>query len=394
MFETSVENVIPNRVRFLNLVAVSTLLFPKAGVNLNGIPITLNLLLIGILIIDCTMRYMSDFGKFHFIYFSLMIPWLILCQVRSDILAENRTVRFGSVYWFLIVPLFWLSIELCIKAGHRIAPKIILYCSFGATLFGVCQFFLGLNFLRVNGVTIAWGDSYESKNLNIFESSFSVGTKIPSTFQGGNIWGQCSALILIWVVVFKMWKSFNSRILQFASVFSPCIAVFLSFSRTAVVTSLLCLGLYFLRDRKWFIKIAVYILAIFFLFSFSSRISGQRYSIESFSNSAGRSSQWKEGLSRYSVGDWLFGRSTTLAESSFSMEGLLGLFSQVGIVGFSLILLLWLKIFNGKYVWLGIGMLVCLILDSTYLTPPLLLIPSILKMVNLQVVYAAKSKPR
>jgi hypothetical protein len=366
------------RIGIVELVSFSTLLFPKAGMNLQGIPLTMNLFLVAILILVCIFRYSSYLKMNDIILLSFILPWILLCLTRSNALIENRTLRFGSFYWFVLVPIFWVSANNLRRSGRKISPKLVIYCSFGATLFGIGQFVWGLNFLKITGLTIAWGDSYERKNLSIFDSSTTIGTKIPSTFQGGNIWGQCSSVVLIWVVVFKVWRIFESRLLQIASVISPAVAVFLSFSRTAVVASIFSLALYFLRDRRRGLGVGAFLGIVGLLAFFTSKFSQGRYSVESFSNSAGRSTQWLAGLTNFSLNDWIFGRSNILPDSAFHMEGILGLFGQVGILGFLLILLLWITTFKGSFAWLGLPTLICVILDSTYLTPPLLLFPSIL----------------
>jgi len=309
---------------------------------------------------------------------------------RSNALIESRTLRFGIFYWFLLVPFFWVSVECLRKSGRVISPKLVIFCSFGSTIFGIGQFLWGLNFLKIMGLTIAWGDSYERKNLSIFSAKTSVGTKVPSTFQGGNIWGQCSTLILIWVVVSQAWRIFNSRLLRFASIFSPTVAVFLSFSRTAVVAAAVTLVLYFLRNRRRALGFFTLISALILIFFFASNLFLGRYSIDSFTNSAGRSSQWLDGITHFSLTDWLFGRSNILPESAIYMEGILGLFGQVGIIGFLLILVLWTKTFKGNFIWIGMATLICLILDSTYVTPPLLLIPSVLSLARAQGVIGGK----
>ncbi len=375
---------LPKNFWALNLVAISTFLFPKAGLNLQGIPFTVNLIVIGMLIIHCFLCYFTQFELTKLILLSLMVPWLALCLSRSSALIENRTLRFGSIYWFLLVPFFWVSVECLRRSGRVISPRLVVYCSLGATMFGIGQFLWGLNFLKIMGLTIAWGDSYDRKNLNIFSADNSIGTKIPSTFQGGNIWGQCSALILVWVVVFQAWRMFNSKLLQLASVASPFVAVFLSFSRTAVVAIVVTLTVYFLRDQKRFLGVGALISFLALLVFSTSNLSLGRYSFESFTNSAGRSSQWSAGFTNYSLTDWLLGRTSIVSGASFNMEGILGVFGQVGVVGFLLILFLWVNIFEQRFMWLGLTTLICLILDSTYLTPPLLLIPSLLTLANIE----------
>jgi hypothetical protein len=363
---------------FLSLVAISTLLTPKAGLNWHGIPLTINLMIVTIFLFLSLIRHFERITQNNLRLLSLLLPWTLLCFFRSSPLIESRTLRFGLIYWCFIAPIFWVTVDALNKSGISIDPKIAVYCSFGATLFGLGQFIWGLNFLKVTGLTIAWGDSYERKNLSIFNANDAIGTKIPSTFQGGNIWGQCASLILIWVVVFRVWRIFNSRILQIATVISPSIAVFLSFSRTAIAASVVSLAIYFLRAKKRIFGFVLFLTFVYIIVSTTSQYSLGRYSLNSFTNSAGRTMQWANGFANYSIIDWLFGRSGTSASSFIDMEGILGLFSQVGIVGFFLLLSVWMNIFKGNFKWIGVAILICLILDSTYVSPPLLLIPSLL----------------
>ncbi len=377
------------KVSLLSIVAVLTFLFPKAGFNLNGIPLTLNLMMVILLVSLTLFRHSHQVTQVQLRVLSILGPWTLLCFFRSTPLIESRTLRYGLIYWCLIVPIFWITVECINRSGKSISPKIAIYCSFAATLFGIGQFLWGLNFLKVKGITIAWGDSYERKNLNIFNANDAIGTKIPSTFQGGNIWGQCSSLMLVWIIVFQVWRVFNSRLLQIATVLSPSIAVFLSFSRTAVVASVISLTFFFLREQKKFLRFILFLIFVFVVVSTSSKFSLGRYSLDSFTNSAGRTLQWSTGFSNYSVSDWLFGRNGSQLSSFVEMEGFFGLLGQVGIVGFFLLLFLWLNIFNGYFRWLGLAILICIILDSTYVSPPLLLIPSLLSVSGFWRIYSS-----
>lgn len=366
----------------IEFVAISTLLIPKAGLNMRGIPLTLNLFLVGAIILITIVKYFSFFDLNHIIILSMIIPWLLVCMFRSNALIESQTLKFGSIYWFLFVPFFWVATYCLKKANRCISPKLLIYCSFGTSLFGIAQYIWGLNFLKIPGITIAIGDSYEHKNLNIFEAYSSVGTKIPSTFQSGNIWGQCSALILIWIVVFKIWKEYDSKLLQILTIASPSIAVFLSLSRTAVFAVVSSLVLYAIGNLRRFLSPIFFLIFFLLLVLSNSTLSLGRYSLESFTNSAGRSAQWSIGINNFSLIDWAIGRSNIMPNSAYHMEGILGLFGQVGIIGFSLLLLLWINIFTKDLNWIGFGVLLCLIFDSTYISPPLLLVPGILLLVK------------
>jgi hypothetical protein len=364
----------------LSAVVIFTLLFPKAGLNYGGVPLTMNLLLVAIVIIGYSLSFFHKIRLYSFVIVSLMIPWYFLVSVRSNSLIESKTLRFGSIYWFLIAPIFWIVVEILVRNNRYISQKLVVNCSLLAALFGLGQYFFGLNFLKISGLTIAWGDSYDRKNLSLFESATEVGSKIPSTFQGGNIWGQCSSLILIWVIVFQIWNVYQSKIMKIVTLVAPIVGVALSLSRTALVASTLTVLLFAIGNSKYSARIFSGIFVIMTLSVFFLPTIFDRYSVSSLSNSAGRAEQWKTGLDNYSILDWLFGRSSMSPGSAFHMEGLLGLFGQVGIIGFLMMVILWFKIYPKEFKWLGICLLICLILDSTYISPPLLLIPAILML--------------
>ena len=366
----------------LGCLVVSTLLFPKAGINTNGVPITVNLSIVLIVIVFSIFRFFQQISLTTLITMSLLIPWFFLVSVRSNSLAESRILKFGVVYWFVIVPLFWIAIEILLRNNRKVPLKIVLHCSFAATIFGLGQYLYGLKFLKVPGLTLAWGDLYERKNLTLYNSGISIGTKIPSTFQSGKVWGQCSALILVWIFVFQVWKVYENRLMKIAVVLAPIIAILLSFSRTALVAALITSLFYFISNSKIVLRRIIGSLFFILVLLISQPINLERFSLNSLTDSAGRTTRWKIGLENYSLLDWLIGRSTVTPGAAYHMEGLLGLFGQIGIFGFLLLSFIWIQYFGGQFKWLGLCIFICLFLDSTYVSPPLLLIPAVLKLAS------------
>jgi hypothetical protein len=379
---SSTQGGIGEEVLLASLV-ISTLLFPKAGINYSGVPITLNIFCVIIIIIIYIFRFFQQIQVISFVAISLIIPWFLLVSVRSNSLIESRTLKFGSIYWFLIAPLFWITVENLLRNNRTVPIKLILHCNILATLYGLGQYVFGLRFFSVPGLTIAWGDTYARKNLNLFDATNVVGSKIPSTFQGGNIWGQCSAVILVWIVVFRVWDIYVNRLMKIITIAMPCIGVLLSFSRTALIASFMSLILILLKNHELRLRFLVGVVIVSTILTISAPPNLERFSLSSFTNSAGRTNQWKQGVENFSISDWLFGRSNILPESTFHMEGLLGLFGQVGVVGFLILATLAIRLFSGELKWLGFCIFICLFLDSTYITPPLLLVPAVLKLARL-----------
>ncbi len=367
----------------LGILTISTLLFPKAGFNYGGVPITFNIFCVLLIIIIYIFRFFQQIQVVSFVAISLLVPWFFLISVRSNSLIESRTLKFGSIYWFLIVPLFWIAVENLSKNNRSVPIKLILNCNVLATLYGLGQYLFGLRFLSVPGLTLAWGDSYERKNLSLFDTTNVVGSKIPSTFQGGNIWGQCSAIILVWVIVFRLWDVYVNKLMKISTVIMPSIGVGLSFSRTALFAAAATVFIFLIRnhDLRWRFIVGVFVTYTSLMIVSPANLD--RFSFSSFTNSAGRTNQWQQGFENFSIPDWLFGRSNILPGSTINMEGLLGLFGQVGVVGFLILATLAIRLFSGELKWLGFCIFICLFLDSTYITPPLLLVPGVLKLARL-----------
>lgn len=370
----------PSETVLLGILVVSTLLFPKAGINSNGIPITVNLSLVLVVTFLYFFYFFGQIKVASLIVLSFLIPWFFLVSERSNSLAESRTLKFGAIYWLMIVPFFWIATANLARNNRRVSPRLVIYSTFAATFFGLGQYVFGLSFLNVPGVTIALGDFYERKNLVLFNSTASYGTKIPSTFQGGNIWGQCSALILIWIIVFQVWNIFNHKIVKALVILAPLTGILLSFSRTALVAASFTIGAYAMLSSRFRLRILGGFMLIFFSLLIFQPISLERYSIKSLTDSAGRTSQWQKGFENFSLLDWLIGRSTITPGTTYNMEGLFGLFGQVGVFGFLLLSMIWFQVFIGKSRWIGLCMFICIFLDSTYVSPPLLLIPGILNI--------------
>ncbi len=367
----------------LGILVISTLLFPKSGLNYSGIPITLNIFFVLLISAIYIFRFFHEIQVLSFAAISLLVPWFLLVNARSNSLLESRTLRYGSIYWFVIVPLFWIAVENLSRNNRSVPIRLVLNCNILATLFGLGQYIFGLRFLSVPGLTIAWGDSYARKNLSLFDATNVVGSKIPSTFQGGNIWGQCSAVILVWVIVFRVWDVYTNKLMKISTIAIPCIGVFLSFSRTALFAASITILIFLLRNYELRLKFLVGVFVVAAGLMIISPANLDRFSLSSFTNSAGRTSQWRKGFEIFSISDWLFGGSSVLPGSMVRMEGLLGLFGQVGVVGFLILAILAIRLYSGKFKWLVLCIFICLCLDSTYVSPPLLLVPAVLKLARL-----------
>lgn len=360
------------------LFLISIISFPKSGIVFSGIPVTVNLVFFSLiaLIIFFEKKILT---KSHYgLFLIFLICWSFLVINRSELLLNSIGAKFGIAYWFVLIPLMWIVLAEQFRNDHFATIKFLIIALTFTSLFGFQQFLFGLDSMKVDGLTIAYGDSYSRKNLALVFADNSQSTKIPSTFQGGNIWGQCFALVLVWVIHFKIWRQVNSKVLKVLSVFSPAVGVYLSFSRTALIAAFFGILLSFLANLKVRRFFLVPVITLSFIFFFLITQTSNRYTFESLTNSAGRSNQWQNGFQSLSFFDWLLGSPQRFDGVSVQMEGLLGLLAQVGLVGFAFLVWLWIKIFPLKFNVIGLTLLFCVFVDSTYVSPPLLEIPILL----------------
>ena len=75
-------NIRYSETLLLGGLVVSTLLFPKAGINTNGIPITVNLVIIVIVIAASIFRFFQQISLASLVIISILIPWFFLASAR------------------------------------------------------------------------------------------------------------------------------------------------------------------------------------------------------------------------------------------------------------------------------------------------------------------------
>jgi len=355
------------------------LFFPKAGVRVNGLPYLVSTFCVVVLVVFLILRRHGAGKQTHiFSYFLFATSWYCLIIFRNSDFQISTANKIAALFWFLLSPIFWiLASSFRLRAGSLNINVIYIYLSI-LSIFAISQHFFGLQFLQVPGLTIALGDSYESKNLNIFEGKNVVALKSPSTYQSGNLFGQVSAIILVWILELTSKKNYGSRRLRLPMTAIVSSALLLSFSRTALLALVFGWLVYFSTSRSKSKGSLAIVAAFLSVFAFLEPIASSRFSFANLSNDLGRTAIWLKALETYSVPDWLFGRVGPIPRSDIIMEGMFGILSQVGVIGLVLILYCWKK--AGLTQWPGFtaAFWFCLSIDSTYYFAPFMWIPAIL----------------
>ena len=368
------------------LLVFSVAAIPKAGIRTESLPVPFMLPAL-CLAIAIAVRQGHRAKPTHAAWFLgvTLVAWV---TARVAIIYCG-----GGAVGNVVAPIFWcaatavtLLLASCVQLPAKLEARWARACEYGyamAAVFGLVQLFAGIDRTVVPGITLALGDSYLSKNNGILDQGPEGFSKIPSTYQSGNVWGIVSAFFVIIVAS----RVLNGRRVKGDLILLPLagVSVLLSGSRTAVVAGVTVgLALAFRRGRLGRrAVVTIGTMGAFFLAVWAQPGLLLRLSIGSAvgSNAGGRTTMWPEVLSRMSVGDVLFGslRFGYGTSSNEQAEGWLGVVQQVGVIGVVLFVAVVVLATSGRlrewrlpFLVLGIAM----ILDSTYFVFPTLLLPA------------------
>jgi len=369
------------------------LLFPKAGVKTGELPFLVSsfcaLLLVAFLVIR--KKKSEEHARVSgYVFFATW--WYFLIIFRNSDFQFSSANKFAALSWFLLSPIFWILANKFRLSARTLNINWIYLCFSILSIYAISQYFFGLEFFQIPGLTIASGDSYLVKNLSIFEYKNVVAVKSPSTYQGGNLFGQTATIVLVWVLEVNSKKNYGSKALRLFMILSISAALLLSLSRTALVALAFGWLVYFSRSRsngKGFLGIVV----LFIVFAaYLEPVIFNRFSLTNLTSDAGRTDIWRQAFETYTPLDWLLGRVGPIPRRNVIMEGVFGLLSQVGLIGLIYLILCWKR--AGLTKWPGVTAVFCfcVAIDSTYYYPPFMWIPALLLIYGNNIADSAKAK--
>jgi hypothetical protein len=226
-------------------------------------------------------------------------------------------------------------------------------------------------------VTIAWGDSYARKPIQ-----FIGGSKIPSTYQNGNVLGVTTAIFCLLAAdrIFRGSRSRRDYLLVVATAF----ATVMSGSRTVAAGLAMGFAILVLRSgsfRRSLQAVVVLGLMVMATLQLLPELSS-RFSLQTASNGAftGRVTLWSDVLRTSSLHEFVLGTGgwNAAAGNPFT-EGVVGAMQQVGLLGVGLLIAALLVNTRSRQLrrWrlLLIPLGVSFAVDSAYLVFPTLFIP-------------------
>lgn len=247
-----------------------------------------------------------------------------------------------------------------------------------ACAFSVLQQLVGIDSTVVPGITRSVGADYTRKPIQ-----FAGGSKIPSTYQNGNILGVVTAFFFLVAANRFIGGRRSGRDKLVLAL--TAVATVLSGSRTVVIGMVIGLVVLVLRSRVshrtmgvWIVLGASTLAILQFSPSLADRLMGTRANDPALEV---RSVVWSDVLARAPVSELLFGGPTWVQEypDPGLAEGMVGAVQQVGIVGMVLFVGVILVATSDPKLqrWriMLIPVAISLSVDSAYLVFPTLFLP-------------------
>lgn len=250
----------------LNLFLFITFAFPKAGIKINDIPITLQI----VLFIICIALYKNTIIK----VFSKTKEFTILYMLFSFILLCTLIINYGNIKnYYLLVTIVLITSPLAIGLGYKAKyekiMKIICIALIITGLYSILQWNIGIEKTKIEGLNIAYGDTFSSKPIGYGFDELEA-QKMPSTYQNGNLVGIFYILGIACMVEWKATTKKYKKLKLIAILLGAC-GIFLTGSRTIMISFIIMILLYgldrILKDkarRTKYLKMAsiLFILAI------------------------------------------------------------------------------------------------------------------------------------
>lgn len=351
------------------VLAFLTAAFPKAGFKLGDFPLPIFLfgLIVAVLLLGMR-RKLAPVGTV-----ATVLTLALIVFVIARTLSLYTTSGFGGAAAFAA----WTAgpIILLYLAVRQPEPDIRFRKSieWGFLLsvgFSIVQLFGGVERTAVAGLTYAYGDDLTQKHNIIYnDSGVADYSKIPSTYQNGNIYGLVAAGIFA-MALSRIVRRSGSR-LDYALVLGSSLAIALSGSRTAIIAAVLVVLIIVLRGGHLGVKVGIIVLLVSVAAVVIALQPGlvDRYSVKDVidSGGSGRSAMWAYGLAVHPLSDFWVG-----ARVDPGIEGWLGMLLRVGWVGVFLIIAVVAVLCRGrKQLALPLVVLtVGAIIDSSYLLFP------------------------
>lgn len=378
----------------LYLFEFFTFTFPKAGVLVSDVPLTVAMLLFAFALLWSVKGIRPAIDKFRglAIAYVLFAVFILLPMVMS---LSRLSLYMVSISIVLILS----PLAIIIGGGMDFdkTVRIISVALLIVGLYAVVQFMFGIQATEIQGLNIAYGDSFETKPIGFGHGGLDA-LKMPATYQNGNGAGLFYALCLPLMFFWKPQKRCDA-VLRVLGAIGGFAGLFLCGSRSVLipfaviaVPSLIVYIKRRLPARAQLLFVAGVILAIcgvlaYFAVANSEFISYfiDRYIVQTLSDptGAGRTVLYQKFIDAVmGLGAWdslrflFFGMEWKDAQMT---EGVVYILSYYGVFAFlsflSVLIYPLVSVFK-KNKLLSVGLLlvfIAFLVDSSFLYPPYLI---------------------
>ena len=338
--------------------------FPKAGIKLSGIPITVGNVFFAITFFVWIINKIKS-GKIKSTKMSLiLILGIAYFILKYTIIYANLGTIIPSMTYIiplLIYPLiFFVTVDL-IDSKEKLEKviKIIVYGFFFLCFYAIIQYIVGIDKCDIPGLTVNLSDYREMGPLWFMQKSNGTdkaNSKMVSTYQNGNLFG--INLVFIYPLVYYYYSK-KEKIKTFSLVlFITC--AFLTLSRTCWLGIVLFIFLGIMLEREKtqkailgkiltiFLCIICLVLVFIYIPSIANRFFGTEKSdwISMSGRTEGLITVLKTVWSSNSIIAWFIGPQGIVQYSGLAYEMLpLSLFVQTGIIGVILLYGFFIKVY-------------------------------------------------
>jgi len=230
----------------ISLFQFITMAFPKAGALVSGVPITVSMILLVLVL----MRYfpysfiaMNKIRGVLPVYSAFCVLVVLVIILNLD---GGEASKIPEAFVIMASP---LAIGLGYKAKPHNAIKIIKVSLLIVGLYAVAQFNLGVVATTVEGLNVSMGDSLTNKPIGYGLSDDYEASKMPTTYQNGNAAG-LFYLLAIPVLISNKTYGIRQNIYKYTCISIGIIGLLLSGSRSALFPCIMGIPFFWLYVKR------------------------------------------------------------------------------------------------------------------------------------------------
>ena len=369
--------------------------FPKAGIKLGGIPLTVGNVFFAITFaLWVFIKLRSKTVRVQVIVSSITILGIFYFIIKYTIVygtIGGIGTSIGYIIPLCIYPLIFFVTYDFINSKEQIEKimKVIVYGFFFLCIYAIIQSIVGIENCDIPGLTVnltdyrQWGDFWYRTKAN---GTNAENIKIVGTYQNGNLFG--ISLILIYPLVYGYYKKYKKNKILIISLILFIITVFLTLSRACWLGIVLFItfGVVFEREStkqsllRKVITIIISIIAIIYVFKYLPTVANRLFDtdkedwVSMSGRTAGAINVFKSLQNSNSILPYIIGPYGIAEYYGLAYEVMpLSVFVQTGIIGLILLYSVFFKTLgllkNKNYIaksvrlaiiiWLIVGFIEC-----------------------------------